>query len=126
MSTKPFTLHGLYSDTLTFSISHISTSGLLQSVARGPPGSFLLYKFFTLVLLPGVDFHSLRIQPDPPRPLSTLSAHATMKKNSACRPLFLLFSLPSSSSAHKREFQDKLMDILGHPESGLRKMHRIL
>lgn len=72
-----------------------------QAAARGPPGSFLLYKFFTPVLLPGVDFHSMRMQPDPPRPLPTLSASATMKNYSACRPLFLLFPSLSSSSAHE-------------------------
>lgn len=98
----------------------------LRVAARGPPGSFLLYKFFTPVLLLGVDFHSVRMQPDPPRPLSALSAPATMKNYCTCRPLFLLFPLLSSSWAPKREFQDKLMDILGHPRSGLRKMHQIL
>lgn len=99
----------------------------LRAAARGPSGSFLLFKFFTPLLLPGVDFHSLwRMQPDPPRPLSTLSASATMKNYSACRPLFLLFPLLSSSSARKREFQDKLMDVLGQLKSGPRKMHQIL
>lgn len=122
----PFTLHGLCSDTLTSSISHIRTCGLLQSITRGPPGSFLLYEFFTPVLLPGVDFHTIRMQPDPPRPLSSLGAYSTMKKNSACRPLSLSPSLCSSSSALKREFHDKLIGVLGHSRSGLRKMHQSL
>lgn len=66
------------------------------------PGSFLLYKFFTMVLLAGVDFHTIRTQPDPPRPSTTLSTRAMMKENSTPRLLLLSPSPCITSSVQKR------------------------
>lgn len=105
-----------------FSISHIKTSGLLPG---DPLEAFSFINFSHQFYYLEWAF-TLRVQPDPPRPLSALSASATMKNYSSCRPLFLLFPLLSSSSARKGELQDKLMDILGHLKSGLRKMQQIL
>lgn len=102
-----------------FSISHIRTSRLLPG---DPLEAFSFINFSHQFYYLEWTFTSWGCSLIPPD-LSQPSLHLPQWR-------IIVHADHSSSffhySARKRELQDKLMDILGHLKSGLRKMHQIL